>query len=219
MQTLTEKVFALGPPGGLFDETVVSNLFPGSSVGARALLVHRAYRAGEIQRLKPGLFVLAPTYRKSEPHPFVVAACLHAPSHISLESALSYHGLIPEAVYQVSSVTVARSREFTTPLGVFSFRRVPARAPRVGVEALEVARDAWAFIATPLRAIADAVYLNKEITWKSDGLGYLTESLRIEEDDLSSLSFQATEDIIESLRSRRVRAFIEGLRGVFPHAE
>jgi hypothetical protein len=218
MQSLAEKVLRLGPPGGLFDETVIRNLFPDSSDGARALLVHRASQAGEILRLKPGLFVLAPPYRKSEPHPFVVAAVLHAPSHISLESALAYHGLIPEAVYQVSSVTVARSREFATPLGVFSFRRVPARAPRAGVVAVAVARNAWAFIASPLRAIADAVYLNKEITWDRNGPGYLTESLRIEDDDLRALDFVGLDEILDSIRSRRVRAYLEGLKGAMNHA-
>lgn len=213
MQTLTEKVFELAPPGGLFDETVVGNLFPASSDGARGLLVHRACQAGEILRLKPGLFVLAPPYRKSEPHPFVVAAVLHVPSHVSLESALAHHRLIPEAVYQVSSVTSARSREFATPLGVFSFSRVPARAPRAGVEVVAVARDAWAFIATPLRAIADAVYLNRTITWARHGLGFLTESLRIEEDDLATLSFAVLDEILDSIRSQRVRAYLEGLEG------
>lgn len=148
----------------------------------------------------------------------MVAAVLHAPSHISLESALAHHGLIPEAVYQVSSVTVGRSREFDTPLGVFSFQRVPARAPRAGIEAVAVARNAWAFIASPLRAIADAVYLNKEITWERNGLGYLTESLRIEEDDLRSLSFGALDEILDSIRSRRVRAYIKGLKGAVHHA-
>ena len=217
MQRLVEKVFKLAPPGGLFDETVVSNLFPDSSDGARALMVHRASQAGEILRLKPGLFVLGPAYRKSEPHPFVVAAALHAPSHISLESALAHHGLIPEAVYQVSSVTVGRSREFITPLGVFSFRRVPAEAPRAGVEAVAVARNVWAFIASPLRAITDAVYLNKEITWQRDGLHYLTESLRIEEDDLRTISFAELNDIMDSIHSRRVRDYLLGLKGALGH--
>lgn len=218
MQSLTERVFNLAPPGGLFDETVIHNLFSDSSDGARALLVHRACQAGEILRLKPGLFVLGPPYRKSEPHPFVVAGVLHAPSHISMESALAHHGLIPEAVYQVSSATVARSREFSTPLGVFSFRRVPARAPRAGVEAVAIARNAWAFIASPLRAIADAVYLSKAITWNRNGLGYLTESLRIEEDDLRSLSSDGLDEILDSIRSRRVRAYLEGLKGAVSHA-
>ena len=61
MQNLSEKVFKLAPPGGLFDETVVLNLFPDSSDGARALFVHRACQAGEVLRLKPGLFVLGPS--------------------------------------------------------------------------------------------------------------------------------------------------------------
>jgi hypothetical protein len=218
MQSLTEKVLALSPPGGLFDQTVICNLFPSCSAGARTLLVHRACRAGEILRLKPGLFVLAPPYRKTEPHPFAVAAVLHAPSHISFASALSYHSLIPEAVFQVDSVTVDRSREFSTPLGVFSFRRVPARAPRAGVEAVEVARNVWAFVASPLRAIADAVYLNRNVAWKRDGPGYLTDSLRIEEDDLAGLSFDALEEILDSLGSRRVREYLKGLKGAVGHA-
>lgn len=218
MQSITEKVFKLAPPGGLFDETVISNIFPKISDGARALMVYRAIQAGEILRLKPGLFVLATPYRKSELHPFVVAAALHAPSHISQESALAYHGLIPEAVYQVSSVTTRRSRVFNTPLGVFTFRRVPALAPRAGIEALEIARNSWAFIATPLRAIADMVYLNNEITWDRHGAGYLTESLRIEEDDLRLLSFEAIEEIMESINNRRVRAYLKGLKGYLYYA-
>lgn len=218
MQTLTEQILKLAPPGGLFDETVIANLFSDTSAGARTLLVYRACQAGEILRLKPGVFVLAPPYRKTEPHPFVLAACLHTPSHVSLESALYWHGLIPEAVYQVSSVTLARSREFTTPLGVFSFRRVPVRAPRAGVESVEVARNAWAFVATPLRAIADLIYLNKAITWKRNGLSYLTESLRIDENDFREISFHALDEILESFRSRRVCAYLQGLEGEIGHA-
>jgi hypothetical protein len=218
MQTLTEKIYHLAPPGGLFNETVIGNLFPDSSVGARSLLVHRATQAGEILRLKPGLFLLDSRYRKSEPHPFQIAALLHYPSHISLESALAWHHLIPEAVYQVSSVTTSRSRTFTTPLGIFSFQRVPTGAPRAGVEAVEIARNSWAFIATPLRALADMLYLNKTITWQKHGLSYLTESLRIEEEDLGQISFIELEDIIGSLCNSRVITFLQGLKGVVQHA-
>ena len=31
MQNVTEKIFELAPPGGLFDQTVICNLFPDSS--------------------------------------------------------------------------------------------------------------------------------------------------------------------------------------------
>lgn len=218
MQTLTEQIYHLAPPGGLFDETVIVNLFPENSPGARALLVHRACQAREIVRLKPGLFILDRRFRRTEPHPFQIAALLHYPTHISLESALAWHHLIPEAVYQVASVTVGRSRTFTTRLGVFTFDCVPARLPRAGVEAVQVAQGAWAFIATPLRAIADLLYLNKSVTWPKDGLAWLVESLRIEEEDLDRFSFVDLDAIVSSLRSLRVRSYLQNMKGALKNA-
>jgi len=203
MQTLTERVFRLSPPGGLFDETVVRDLLDDRSEAARKVLVHRAVAAGEILRLKPGLFLLAPPYRKTDPHPFVIAAMLHSPSHVSLESALAHHGFIPEAIYQVGSVTSSRSRVFETPVGVFSFVRVPADDPRAGVRALKIDRRSWVFLAGPLRAIADIVYTRQHVSWEQDGLSFLTESLRIERDDLNNMTFDSLDDICRSLRDRR----------------
>jgi hypothetical protein len=212
LQTLTESVYRLTPPGGLFDESVVRNLFPDLTPGARRLLVHRAVKHGEVFRLKPGSFCLAPEFRKSHPHPFVVAAVLHSPSHVSLEAALAHHGLIPEAVQVVSSVTARRSRVFKTPLGRFSFHRVPAANPRAGVKATRVDDTSWAFIASPLRAVADLVYLRKEVRWEKHGLGFLTESMRIEEEDLRGIAMDGCEEVIESMRSRRVKRYLVFLR-------
>lgn len=218
MQTLTEELYLLGPAGGLFDEAVLANLHPDLSDGARKQLVHRAVSAGEVLRLKPGLFLLAPKYRKTHPHPFVVAAFLHSPSHVSLESALAYHGFIPEAVYQVASVTVARSRSFSTPAGFFTFQRVPTSMPRAGVEAVEVARGAWAFVATPLRAIADLVYLRRTVRWSAGGLAYLTDSLRIDEEDLAGIALDRWEETREAFQDKRTRDYLEGVREVVLHA-
>ncbi len=211
MQTVTELVFRLSPPGGIFDETAVRNLLDDRSEAARKVLVHRAVAAGEIIRLKPGLFLLAPEFRKTHPHPFIIAATLHSPSHVSLESALAHHGLIPEAVFQVSSVTSTRSRTFKTPVGIFSFARVPAASPRAGVQALKIDGRSWAFVATPLRAIADLIYTRKDVLWAKDGLAFLTESMRIEPDDLEELSFDSLDEICESLRSRRTTDYLRGL--------
>lgn len=216
MKKLTEKMIRLSPPGGVFDEAVVRNLFPDASEGARKLMVHRARADGEILCIKPGLFILRREYRKSELHPFVIAAMLHAPSHISLESALAHHGLIPEAVQQVSSVTAARSRTFQTPLGVFTFQRVPARNPRAGVEAVRLDARSWAFIATPLRALADLLYLNRSVSWSRDGMAYVLQSLRIEEEDLAAISAAHLSDICDNIRSRRVVTYIENMAKEVP---
>ncbi|MFC2172899.1 hypothetical protein ACFLU6_09755 [Acidobacteriota bacterium] len=211
MQTLTEKVYKLAPPGGLFDETVVRNLFPDLSAGGRKAIVHRAVRKGEVLRLKPGLYCLGEEYRKSHPHPFVVAGMIHGPSHISLESALSYYGLIPEAVYQVTSVTERRSRSFKTHFAHFSFERVPANYPRAGVSVVRMSEDGWAFLASPLRALADLIYLRKSVQWERDRLEFLTESMRIEGDDLKEISMRDFDEIIESSRNRRTREYLKGL--------
>ena len=116
MKTLTEAAMKLAPPGGVFNETVVCNLFPKVSKGSRKLLAHRTVVAKEVTRLKPGLFVLGREYRRTEPHPYVIAAMLHSPSHVSMESALAHHGLIPETVQQVSSITAARNRAYGAAL-------------------------------------------------------------------------------------------------------
>lgn len=212
MQTLTEKIYKLDPPGSLFDESVVRNLFPDSTSGGRKLLVHRAIEKEEVVRLKPGFYCLAPTYRKSNPHPFIIAAALHSPSHVSMESALAHYGLIPEAVFQVCSVTTQRSRTFKTPMGTFVFSRIPSKNPMAGVESVKVDANAWAFVASPLRAIADLVYLRKEINWEKDGLRFLTDSLRIEEDDVRQLDPGCLNEVCASFRNRRTKAYMECLR-------
>ncbi len=212
MQRLTENVFAMAPPGGVFNMTVVRNLFPDMSEGARRLLVDRAIRAGEIQRLKSGLYILERIYRKSELHPFSLAALLHFPSHISVETALSYHGLIPEAVYQVASVTLKRTCQFETPTGVFTFSRVPVNSGSAGVTCVKLDPLSWAFAATPLRAIADKIYLTRGITWRKDGIDYLLDSLRIEEGDLRQVSFKLYDEIHAAFRSRRVKEYLTGMK-------
>lgn len=210
MQTLTEKIYELSPPNELFDDTVIRNLFPDLSAGARRLLVYRAVRKGEILRLLPGKYCLAGKFKHTVPHPFVVAAFLHSPSHISLESALSYHNLIPEAVYQISSVTASRSRSFKTSMGFFTFQCVPVNNPRTGVRVEHIGKDSWVFIATPLRAIADLIYLRKEVKWELHGSSFLTQSMRIEKDDL--MGADNFDEVIENFNNKRTTSYLMGLR-------
>ncbi len=211
MHTLTEDAWKLNPPLGVFDETVVCNLFPRHSPGARKALVHRAVSSGEVLRLKPGLYCLSDPWRRGSPHPFVLASVMLSPSHVSLETALWHHGLIPEAVREVASVTGLRSRRFHTPLGRFSYHTVPCLNPRAGVRAVEISDGVWAFVATPLRAIADLIYLRRDVSYGKDGLSFLTDSLRIELEDLGPIPARDIEDVIGALRNRRTVAYITSL--------
>ncbi len=55
-------------------------------------------------------------YARKQPYSReILANLIYGPSCISLEYALQYYGMIPERVEAVTSVTVGRSRKFSTP--------------------------------------------------------------------------------------------------------
>ncbi|MDO8514943.1 MAG: hypothetical protein Q7S14_00445 [bacterium] len=65
-------------------------------------------RSKKINRLKNGFYFFGSGFN----NPFYVANILYTPSYISLETALSYHGIIPETVYSITSLTTKPSRNF-----------------------------------------------------------------------------------------------------------
>ena len=137
---------------------------------------------------------------------------LYSPSAISLESALAFHGLIPEAVYQITSSTPKRSYRTSTPLGDFIFESIPSANALAGVESIKLDEFFWSFVATPFRAIADLVYLRKDVEWSLDGMSYLTDSMRIEPHDLFAISLNNANEVIENIRNKRTRHFMNQLR-------
>jgi predicted transcriptional regulator of viral defense system len=82
-------------------------------------------RKGVVVRVKKGLYIFGDEYRIRPFSRESLANLIYGPSIISLESALSFHGLIPERVATVTSVTPKRSKRFTTPVGCFVYRQVP----------------------------------------------------------------------------------------------
>jgi len=122
--------------------------------------------------------------------------------------------MIPEALFHVSSVTRERSRIYQTPLGVFSFFRIPCNYFKAGVRAEMIDQNDWVFVVGPLRAIADLIYRHREVSWKKDGERFLTDSLRIEKEDLHKISLEDFNDVYNTFRNKRVREFLMGLKGV-----
>jgi predicted transcriptional regulator of viral defense system len=207
MNKLTEKVFECAPHGD-FTSQEVATLFPGSE-NRRYGLVKRAIASGEVIRICRGLYCLAPKYRKENVNVYALAQHVYGPSYISLESALSWHGWIPEAVYTLTSVSFGKSKEFNTPLGVFSYVHVPQKVLYTGVERLTDEGECAFFMATPIKALADYVYAHKK-DWS--GLEPVTESLRVEPEELESVTLSDIELLIDNYTSRRVQKFIKGLK-------
>jgi len=207
MQTVTE-ISLERARGGIFTRQEASCWV--ASDGARLdALLKRAVAVGEILRIRRGLFCLADRYRRAPIHAFELAQRILGPSYISLESALAHHGWIPEAVYTVTSVSLKRSRDFVTPMGNFSYTRVPQAPFFAGVHREELSAAASIFVASPLKALADYVYVH-HCDWA--GLTPVLESLRVEQAELDALTGESFDDLSGVYRSGRVCRFLNGVR-------
>ena len=144
------------------------------SPGAIQKQLARWVKAGKLIQVRRGLYTLAEPYQKVSPHPFLVANRLKGASYVSLQSALAYHGTIPEYVPVVTSVTTGRPGTMNTTLGNFLFKHI--KKPLFsGYRELEVEKGQRAFVATPEKSLLDLVYL----TPQADRWEYL-EELRLQ---------------------------------------
>ena len=207
MNHLTEKAFELSRTGIFTYSDVLVWLGEGRK-SVRGI-VKRAIAAGEIIHIRRGLYCLAPKYRRQGISCNVIANIIYGPSYVSMESALSVHGWIPEAVHSVVSVSLGRAKSFETPMGYFDYVQIAQRPLMAAVERVRDESSVTFLVAKPLKAIADYVAA-RGMDWR--GVEPLEESLRIERDDLDSLStddFEELEGVYKSLRARR---FLAGLR-------
>ena len=169
------------------DKTLIGLLGPGDA--RRYGLVNRALKDGSLVRLKRGLYTLSDKYRTTPPHPYSIAQALRPGSYISFETALSYHGFIPEAVYEIASVGPGRKSFEIDHLrfGAYSFSPVAVNPYQflMGVDRLAFEGSGTALIASPLRSLMDMVAVRRT-EWQ--GLSWLTDGLRIEEAALVSFT-------------------------------
>lgn len=91
---------------------------------AVTFLIHRLKKQGYVQSVKRGLYKLSD---ESVPDLYL-ANKLYEPSYISLEFALSYHRVIPETVYEITSVTPKATRRFETLGKIYSYRKIKKTA-------------------------------------------------------------------------------------------
>ena len=211
MTPLTEIIIESGRAERPLSARQLEHLL-GVGSGRRYGLVNRALKSKELLQVRRGLYVLAKKYRRYDIHPFVLAQQLLPGSYISAESALSFHGWIPEAVHSVLSVTAkGKSQAYQHDiLGKFEYRRMTVRS---GYFLQSVARHELqqqvALIAEPLRALLDMVYLRK-LPWQ--GLDFLLSGLRIEEQALSAVTELDITKLLDVYKGKRERKFIEELQ-------
>ena len=136
----------------IFSPRDVSLFFNVSQRAARGFLSYNM-KKGAIVKLKRGFYVI----KRNLPNDFLIANKIYEPSYISLHTALSFHQLIPETVYSITSITSKATREFEVMGRSFSYTRIKQNA-FTGYEPYKVA-DETVLIATPEKSTVDFLYL------------------------------------------------------------
>ena len=207
MNFLAEKAIA-HTKTGIFTFGDVLTWLPHATRAAVYAHVQRALKSGEVIQLRRGLYHLSSSVFPALVSTEMLANLIYGPSYVSLESALSYHGWIPEAVHNCTSVTSGRPRHFDTPHGRFSYVRIKQTPLMAGV-LCEQATGGTFLVATPLKALADIVAA-RGLDWGDSGP--LVSSLRIDSEDIDGLTSEDFDMLDGVYYSRRVRTFLAGLR-------
>ncbi len=124
--------------------------------------IARMIHAGELFQLRRGLYAT-----RRDIHPYCLAASIYGPSYVSFETALAFHGLIPEAVSEIASVTIKRAKEYENAFGRYRYRNVPRKVYAIGIERITEGGIPF-LIASPTKAVCDRIALEPRMRSMSD---------------------------------------------------
>lgn len=113
-----------------------------------------------------------------------IAGRIYRPSYISLHTALSIYGMIPEAISSITSVSTLKTARFENAFGQYAYQKVkpelyfgykPVMLP-VNTAIINAPQQAW-MLAHPEKALLDLLYLYPFYDSEED-----LEQLRLDED-------------------------------------
>jgi predicted transcriptional regulator of viral defense system len=151
-------------------------------------------KKGYIENVKRGFYRFT-DLPKQEGVLFFSANKIYSPSYISLESALSFHKIIPEAVFSVTSVSTLNTTNLKTSLGSFNYNHIKENLffgyVWVEINGLTVS------MASLEKALLDYLYLNSELKSEMD-----FQALRWNKEELKKINSQKIEDYLTLFNSK-----------------
>lgn len=190
----------------------LASLYPDIKAGGHK--VRSLERNGLLLRIKKGLYVVSPMVTRVPLSPELIANHVYAPSYVSMHSALRYYGLIPEAVYNVQSMTVKHARCFDTPLGRFDYISMSREAFPIGVTIVN--KQSYTFLmATPEKALCDLIANAPKVNLRylKDVERFLSEDLRMDMDDFLKMDVSIFERYAEvGRKAPSIQTIIKNLK-------
>lgn len=148
----------------IFSINNIKDLLPGFDLNQ----LYRWQQKDYIIKIRNGLYCFS-DFLTIPYSSFLIANLMVPNSYISLESALSYYGIIPEGVTQTTSVSTYNAISYNTSTGIYSYRKIKSNL-FFGYRFLPVDINFTGrptivrkvLIAEPEKAILDFFYLNPQ---------------------------------------------------------
>ena len=143
----------------------------------------------------------------------LLAGSIYGPSYISFEYALGFYGMIPEAVYTITSATFEKKKKkkYETAFGTFTYRDVPSDAFPLNIRLIQEGSYFYR-IAEPEKALCDQLYTMppaKNIKLLAE---LLFDDLRIEETELLKLEIEKIVFLSDRYHSTNIKKLISMIR-------
>jgi len=166
---------------------------------------------GYIKKIIRGHYIFA-NLELNENVLFEIANRIYSPSYISFEMALSFHHMIPESVYGLTSATSRKTKVFKTKIGDFIYRTIQPRL-LFGYKLIDYIGRRLK-VAEPEKALLDYFYLNTSIKSEDD-----FAEMRIDRDQYltyvdESRLLAYINEFRQKRLSKRVKSFMEYMKNV-----
>ena len=152
-------------------------------------------------RLRRGWFAF-PEMLKTPDFARYITSRIYKPSYISLQTALSFYGMIPEAVTDITSVSTLKTAGFKNRFGNYTYRSIKPEL-FFGFELKKMQDGRTIPFATPEKALLDFLYLYPEYNDETSMLDLrLDEDFLMNELDLDKLKGYASQFGSKALNAR-----------------
>ena len=172
--------------------------------------VHDLVRQGILTPVRKGMYIAGPMLNTSRPESFLLANHILGPSYVSLDTALSHYGIIPEKVFETASMTTKASRAFNTPVGLFTYIRLPLPYYAFGISRVRFPEDQYALVASPEKALTDKIVSTAGLIIRSRKAAreWLLENWRMNEDSIKNMDTQMMAEWLKDAPKRSSLAIV-----------
>lgn len=176
-------------------------------------MLSRWVKSGHVVRLKKGVYMTHQFYEQHQGHPSflpAVSAILSPLSYVSLEYILQHAGLLSEATYPITAVTLKNTHQISNIMGTFTYRHI--RLPLY----FGFNQDTFSGMifnrATVAKALFDYFYFRPLPPGFQKHLFNLAEEIRLNLELLTSEMWAEFRSYIDASASPKMRFVLENLR-------